>query len=445
MKLLRVSEVGKVNLKSKSITKCLFSGLVWLFLLMHLQLHATNEIVESKANPPAISREEEDTIASYFAHQKNYIPGTPLNQAIKTIGIVFNIWQRDDGSGNLIDTEINNHWFGRLSELLSLIYSSSAEPRFPIPGVQYLKDSHIRFEMKGAFFHQNTPLHRVSCYGGKEHNNYVFQRYPLNRQYLNIHLVTGSCGGASGYTIGPTGRNIQEDQYIVSFIRELPPGEEYPFWGLLIHLAHEIGHILDLDHPYNSEHCKFSHPDFLFDLFGFETQEWCKNRRSNCDICFQQGDWDCDLTDPSTTCTNNLMGGNKGASSITPLQMGRMNRTLALKNARKYAWGYSTQPYLVESSQTWEFNKKFYQDIRLSKGTTLTLKGTIEMVPQASIFLEPGSVLVVDGGNISPALYSSQPWKGVFPEAELRKWYWLFKKKVPPGKVLLVNNGVINF
>jgi hypothetical protein len=384
-----------------------------------------------------------DSVNTWFMHQKNYIPGEPLNKAIKTIYLAFNIWQDDNGEGNFQDDDVTHERMYEMVERLNNIFSKSAYPTQPVEGVEYQKDSHIRFELKDIGFYQNSALHSVNCGSGRKLNEYVFEREPHKQKYLNIHFTEGNCRGASGYANYPSGRNLEQDGYVVSFVKYHIHGDAYPFWALMLHVAHEIGHVLELRHPYDSEYCKFSHPDFLFDLFGYERQNWCENIRPNCDVCYHDGGFDCDLTDPGKTCTNNLMGGNSNSTSITPLQMGRMNRSLSLKSARKYAWGYSDIPFVIEFSQEWEFNTKFYQDILVTSGNTLYLRGKLEMVPEAFIIIEPGAEVIVDSGRITNALNSAEPWQGFIIQKSTRKWYHFFKKKLPDGKVVLTNDGLV--
>jgi len=388
--------------------------------------------------------ENVDSVTYYFMHQKNYIPGEPLNKTVKTIYLAINIWQDDNGEGSFKDNVQTREKIYQLVDRLNNIFSKSANPSHPVEGVEYLRDSHIRYELKDIGFYQSSALHSVNCGSGRKLNEFVFEREPHKQQYLNIHFTEGNCIGASGYANYPSGRNLEQDGYVVSFLNYHIHGEAYPFWALMLHVAHEIGHVLELRHPYDSEFCKFSHPDFLFDLFGYERQPWCENLRSNCDICYHDSGFHCDLDDPEKSCTNNLMGGNSINTSITPLQMGRMNRSLSLKSARKYAWGYSETPFIVDFSQNWEFNAKFYQDISVTSGNTLYLSGTLEMVPEAFIIIEPGAQVIVDSGKITTALYSPGPWQGlVMQKSAKKKWYQFFRKKLPDGKLIIINEGKV--
>jgi hypothetical protein len=88
-------------------------------------------------------------------------------------------------------------------------------------------------------------------------------------------------------------------------------------------------------------------------------------------------------------------------------------------------------------------NIKFFQDIVVEKDKTLILKNTLELVPEASIILEPGARLIVDGGLITNALYSENFWQGVaIVDPPSRGWrFW--KPKQVAGQIELVNGGII--
>ncbi|MBK8497275.1 MAG: hypothetical protein IPL52_00315 [Flavobacteriales bacterium] len=109
------------------------------------------------------------------------------------------------------------------------------------------------------------------------------------------------------------------------------------------------------------------------------------------------------------------MGGvNMGeAFNFTPLQMGRMHRNLMVANVAKFAWGFDPVPYTLSQNETWDFPIKFYQDIVVPAGVTLTLKCELHMVPEAKIVVQPGGRLIIDGGRARAALYSPGRWKGI--------------------------------
>ncbi len=425
--------------------KKVFVAFSVIFLLLSTEVIGTAKSINTENNEDKnIAIEKPADVSEFFSHQKNYVPGEHVNKAIKTIYLAFHIWQDEDGTGNLSRSDFVYENLYDIVDRLNSRFRRAHTPVRPVEGVDYIRDSHIRFELKGIHYYQNAENHTVGCGAGQRLNQYVFRDNPQNREYLNIHFVKGSCRGASGYANYPSSRNLEADSYVVTYVKPYWKEEErYPFYATMVHLAHEIGHNMGLRHPYDSEYCNFSHPDYLFDLFGSEKQDWCDNPRGNCDVCYHEGGWVCDLEDPKTTCTNNIMGGNRNAGSITPLQMGRMNRSLSRKSVRKYAWGYSDSAFVVDKNELWDFNQKFYQDIRVKSGVTLYLTGELEMVPQAGIILEPGSLLVVDGGLITNALYSHSFWQGIKKEPKPSRGLAFWKSRPDKGKVILKNDGNI--
>jgi hypothetical protein len=426
--------------RSKQFTTVIIS--VLLVLLSHFSALAQFESI--KITPQKVYGPYE-TARSFFSHQKNYIPGEPLNQTVKTIYIAINIWQRDDGSGNFTESEELYNRLLKLTDWLNSRFAQTPPPSHPVKGIEYLRDSYIRFELKDVGFYQNTDMYEVGCFEGNRLNEAVFAISPEKRKFLNIHFTPGNCRGASGYANYPSSGSSGADSFVVSFVKhDRDDLESIQWWALMLHLAHELGHNLELRHPYDSEFCQTSHPDFLFDLFGFEKQDWCNNTRPGCDICFHEGSWGCDLDDPETTCTNNIMGGNRSAGNVTPLQMGRINRALALRSVRKYAWGYNPVPFDVSFDQTWDTDIKFYQDIVVKSGNTLHLTGTIEMVPEASLIVESGARLIVDGGRITNALYSNTHWQGAITEPARKTGFLFWRKEIPEGELIITNNGKID-
>jgi hypothetical protein len=408
------------------------------YLILFLTFFLTNKVCLAQPAEDAINMKD------FFSHQKNYIPGSAINQAIKTINVGFNIWQRDDGSGNFVESEELFKGLQFVVDMMNYLCSQSREPSHPIEGIEYLKDSHIRFELKSIDFYQNTELYNATCISGTKLNDFIFQRNPSSQRNMNFHFTGGNCRGAAGYANYPSASNMSVSSFVVSFVKD--EGNDpvnYPYWAYMLHLLHEIGHNLELHHPYDSEFCSFNHPDFLFDLFGDKKQEFCTNLRSNCDVCYHQGKWDCDLTDPNTTCTNNIMGGNKSMGSITPLQMGRMNRSLAMRSVRQYAWGYSPVPYVVEKNEIWDIDIKFYQDIVVKSGHTLHLKNTLEMVPEASIIVEPGAKLIVDKALITNAMYSDGFWQGIKLKSAPSRGLAFWRPRLSPGQIEIINGGII--
>lgn len=306
-----------------------------------------------------------------------------------------------------------------------------------------LPDSKIRYEIKHYYFYQNSTINNAqvtfSAYAIAE--NAAGNPYPMinegsnfqhivDGQAINLHLGLNpdaaaqvNCflykyfnyPGAGGWSQHGT-YSSQPILYTTSASKIYeylvdPPAATFPygpddwddvsgyafFYG---HLPHELGHRLSLGHIYDSEIITPTNIDFLDDIYE------CINPQH-----FRMG--------------NNLMG-QDNPQAISPKQMGRMHRSLSTDNvwyggaaapARNFAFGYSTTPHEVIGNEIWDFTYKSYNDIVVKEGATLTLRCRLEMVPEASIIVERGGLLIVDGATITSARCGGKEheglWKGI--------------------------------
>src|SRR5690348_10053034 len=95
------------------------------------------------------------------------------------------------------------------------------------------------------------------------------------------------------------------------------------------------------------------------------------------------------------------MGAATDLKHISPLQVGRCHRNAALRSVRKYLTGYSSNPWTISQDETWDFDIKFYQDVVVDSGVTLTVTCTVHMVDSAKFIVKPGGKLVIDGGTLT--------------------------------------------
>ncbi len=146
-------------------------------------------------------------------------------------------------------------------------------------------------------------------------------------------------------------------------------------------------------------------------MFGKTQQPWCDEPDTN-EVCYHDWGWDCEVSDTTNTCTNNIMGGSKYGGHYTALQCGRIHRALRVANIRKHAYGYTNIPLVINKNQLWDFTYKSYQDIVIEENTTLTVSCRLEMVSQSKIIIKPGGRLIVDGGTITNAHHEGK-WQGI--------------------------------
>ncbi len=302
---------------------------------------------------------------------------------VVTIPININFWQQDDGSGNWQNTPASIARLDQIVAWLNGYYDSNCPPSDPIAGVPFLNDTKIRFEAK-YYFYQNSAV--WSTTSGSTLNAAVAAIDPERLNQLNIHVNGGVYPGAWGLATYPS-TNIAYHQYVVTFNNEANPGADYAWAG---HLAHELGHTLDLRHTYGGANCNETSPDYLADVFNYGP-------------CPHESGWCCDVYSSSNTCTNNMMGGTKYSCYFSPMQIARMHRALSLKSIRKYVKcePFDADPIVVDTDEQWDFNIKLYNPVQVTNGANLTLSCHLEMSNYDEIIVEDGSRLTVDGGTIT--------------------------------------------
>lgn len=351
-----------------------------------------------------------------YRHQGTYIVGEPINSDLtKTIKIAIHVWQDSNGGNNYPEDESTVAMFAEaIAHLDGGMWTDNDQPSDPITGVAFIPDTKLRVDYQGVTFHQNSAMNSLLLSGPVDQlSNQAILDDPTGvmETCLLLHFVCPTCHyeyngvpapGIAGVASGTPDGSFGSNHYVVTKGGLNSVGGNT--WVLAQHWAHEIGHNLNLCHTYGpqcGETCLATNLDFLSDVF---------DPPSN---CWHQGFWGCDVWDSGNSCTNNMMGGTQHSGYYSPMQIGRMHRALATHGVRKYAWGYSEAPYLVSSDETWDFNIKFYSDIVVKQGTTLTIQCVVEMVPEAGIIVEPGARLVIDGGTVTAAQYSGTFWRGI--------------------------------
>ena len=387
----------------------------------------TLEITNRSGCSRHIPQNAEDTML----YMQRFIPDE--STSIKTIPLNINVWRNDDGTGSWWqDNQAFRDSMQIVIGYLNYIYANNIPFSDTISDAIFISDTKIRFEIDTFYYYDNTTIaHKVKP---GDFNNYLLQNHSERLKRFNIHLSLGDSGSIAGWSSGIS----TEYQCFVC----LHQYQQQHLWALASVMAHEFGHNCGLYHSYGTgarETIDITNCEFLWDLFGHTKQPWCDEDTVATHVCYHDVGWSCEPADPTTTCTNNIMGGTYLSRHFTALQCGRIHRALSTAPIRKYAYGYGSIPYVISSSQTWDFTRKMYQDIVIDSLATLTITCTLEMVDSARIIVRPGGKLIVDGGTLTNAC-DGEMWEGIVVEGNVNQRQLASKQ----GSVILTNATIKN-
>ncbi len=259
---------------------------------------------------------------------RSYVP-TPLTPT-KFFQVNFNIIQKGDGSGN---------WTGSPNDIAALhtlvtwannnFYQAVCIPSDPCPGIVYPTNAHIQLKLRNIYILKSDTLWASSNVSSLLAA--VVAAHPDALQQLNIFWTGGSYGGASAIALTPSD-DRSYDQAIVMLHNTSSDGTgSYLQYAMTGTLVHELGHVFGLLHTYSAGCCPetgtVTSCDYLDDVFCPPTNPYP-----------QTDNWSCDPTLPPSvnSCTNNMMGGVRDACLFSPLQLGRIDRSLSIMSAQKY-------------------------------------------------------------------------------------------------------------
>ncbi len=111
--------------------------------------------------------------------------------------------------------------------------------------------------------------------------------------------------------------------------------------------------------------------------------------------------WEFDTyASPTDLVSNNLLGGFRDESYLSPLQIAKCHRALALKNACRYLVSCtydSNNPWLITSNEDWDFDIKWDKDIFIQNNSVVNIQCKLSMPQTSKIVVEAGSILTIDG------------------------------------------------
>lgn len=403
-------------------------ALLLTYIGLFFQVQAQGDYLTRKVN-------QAYTILDSFQLKEQYYPFTSLGDAVITLPVSFVVITDSSKNQGLSHSEETRRSLQISIDEMNALYSHNAQPVDEMPGRAYVEDVKVRVALREVYFLDDPELYEFRQLSGLYQK--LYERYPEIRNTLvivcNRFLYTGALGWAS--SVQPNGEKepgfiiqtlLVEDQYFYGYENEYAQ-----------HWVHEINHLFGLGHIYSgsigTETCDPRNPDYLSDVFGTAPQEWCEAPRAPCVACY--------YTKEHSIHTNNIMSGNNvkspsSAAYFSPMQIARIHRQLMISPLSLIADGYApNRPFRIERTDTLTRDIRFYQDVYIPKGVTWVVKGNVTMSENCVLYIEPGALLLVDGGSINPASYRTyKNWRG------LR----MLREGTVRGMVRLINGGQVN-
>lgn len=358
----------------------------------------------------------------------NYIPWNQDEVPLKRVRLVFHIFAKDDGSGNL--TLSPKH-----RDYLNLIMNH-AEARYREPEAYHNKeldttyphlitDTRIRFVVDTIIIHKNTDAWDFRKYTVQTRNNnkdtffnewaahsrcdtlydkFVKHNNELKDYQRDSAIQVFVIDNGNYYNLG-----MASDLYAKKWVYILGAFHLYQkdtikpnHWDMGNLLAHELGHALGLTHPY--------------DYSGF-CQDMPRTKKGN---------------------TNDIMDSwPGGGAGLTPCQIGLMHWSLSgkmgdLKDVLIPDW-HTYHPYelkKVKGDDTvyWKADQFILGDIRIYKNVVLVIDAEITMPPMGTISLDEGAAIVIREGAIKSD--EGYEWDG-FKLKKPKKFLWFNTAPAP--------------
>lgn len=456
--------------------KLLFLNLLVLACFPTAYAQYCGGLIPDENPPPALpgfdcSKSGSDYV-NYYRYLDNYIPNAQT--AKKTVHINFVIWQNDQGTTNFQDNPTDR---GRLYDYIHhptlglnfQCYDRYISPSDPVPGVVEVQTKQVRFQLEHIYFMQNTALADapVNLSSDGVLQTALLQEHPEAVHQVNVHIVTGTPPGYWGFASYSHGIPVivtSDDNYNLGYPCNpstqttssmgcpvsQDPGRD---WSFMMHIAHELGHTLELNHTYvdpgincyGGEYCTTNNIDYMNDLFPYSHGEaWCDLSTNpcnlNCDVCFQRPGGD-PYASSSDAYTNNVMSSNDFHHYLSPKQLGKVHRSFALKAVSRASSGYSSTPKIIYTDETWDFGMQLYQDLHIYNGATLTLTCLLKMPKGGKILIYPGAKLILNGGTITKSNPNAgDDWEGISVIGDA------FSSQTPANQgVLQIIDGTISY
>ncbi len=415
-------------------------------------------------NPPAENTDKSGSCAINSSLYNDFTFWEPdLNEPIKYVNINMIFLQKDDGTGNFQQgntdedqfwTDIENNVNQRLANL-STSPDQNCATNYPTnsncySGSNNISDTRIRFKFNRIYI-QDT-------YGWNNDNDNGSYKCPSNSWYLNT--IDGQVVNNPNI---PRGVNIYYSQGATNYNKNFHLNN-CNFTGSA---AYSVACSEFPSYSGYDRSSRIHYPD------AFSKYYWAKN-------CYAPNNgvpwstvrgWQVNNSAGSILhevghsfalghcngCENQVMNqcGICARNYLTPKNISQMHRALALTNMRTFVeddpspnngLDGPTANYnfiSITQNEVIDFNTKFYRDIVIQSGNSLTIKCKVIMPKNGKIIVKPGAKLIVDGGTITTE--SSEFWGGIKVWGNSSLNQQPLANPIYQGKVELKNGALIEY
>ncbi len=388
---------------------------------------------------------------------RHYAPLVSSETPVKIIRMVFHVLQDANGLNNFSNSATDQGYLWAIRDKVNYYLKNNGQqtPLDPNYPSTFIKDTRLQIEVyptifywTGICFNTNIDNGLVQAYCVNNNPNLPseYKDGAIHVYFGNCYLVTQNnmtildCKNTSGDGFGA----INLYNYFNNITNASIPSDIYN-GSLPRHLTHELGHVLGLAHAHTV------------------------GVTATIDNC-------CDTPNPMPQGESNNFMDYGAKRAFTECQIARMHYNLANKcgstfvnsnfnnvyknNKTNYCIKNKLEIVVIDGNQNviWEGEKRLNTDVIIKKGSELTIKCTVGMATDASIIVEQGARLIIDGGRITHNssfdcnCKGQERWRGIFAEGNPKfahstkmqsPTYPLSMKGENPGIVLLLNKATI--
>ncbi len=345
-----------------------------------------------------------------YAPDTNYLDHSPM----KYVRINMHMMNCVDGSQNIPEEEAREYIKG-LVHASNYALENNRQMWLPHGNDTPVLPINYRYVLTGRpddpnddgiYFHYDDSLYYY-VHVGRKHSN-LFSREVIDKYgvqldtVLNVFLMPHQPDSvaSSSYGAGDVGVALRNAVKVAGQWKEAFAQKKDSYWRFRGVFNHEVGHIMSLSHTW-------AYNDGCDDTPRHPQSCWSRSAGPGCD----------------TLTSNNVMDYSNLQMAYTPCQIGKVHMRLSdsRRQQRKFLipnWCYLNEEADITIRDTieWPCMKDLEGNLTIASGGQLTIRCRVSIPPGASITVESGGTLILDGGRLHQAC--DQRWQGIKVEKQ---------------------------